>query len=164
MCIRDSFSDRIKGYLPPGKGRDHLYHILNALYNVKPDPVEPDYAGAVQFLRSKIKKRSLVCFFTDLIDPGASGDLLTHLSSLKPEHLPVCLTLRDPAVLALAGQAADDSPSFYEKGIAEHVLAERERALTALRSRGAIAVDVAPEELTAATINQYLEIKARGRL
>lgn len=158
------FSDRVKVYLPPGKGREHLYRVMNAVYNLRPDLVEADYAGVVQFLRLKTKKRSLICFFTDLIDPEASGDLLAHLSSLKPEHLPVCLTLRDPEILALAGQDAGDSPAFYEKAMAEHVLAERGRALAALRSRGALSLDVAPEELTAAAINQYLEIKARGRL
>jgi len=37
-------------------------------------------------------------------------------------------------------------------------------ALEALRSRGALTIDVPADKLTLSVVNKYLEIKARGKL
>jgi hypothetical protein len=44
------------------------------------------------------------------------------------------------------------------------MLTWRERVLAALRGRGALTLDVFPEELTAPLVNRYLQIKARHLL
>jgi hypothetical protein len=40
----------------------------------------------------------------------------------------------------------------------------RERVLSRLRQRGALTLDVFPDELTAPLVNRYLQIKARHLL
>lgn len=158
------FSGETKAFLPPKKGRGQLLSLLDTLYSIEPEMVESDYAAAVSFLKNRNKKRSLVCFFTDLIDPDASKEVVTYLSSLGSGHLGLCITLSDPEILRLAGQDPTDSPAVYQKSVAEDVLARREEAKSILRRRGILVLDVPPGQLSAAVVNQYLEIKRRGRL
>ena len=44
--------------------------------------------------------------FTDVIDRTASEALVAHAATLRPRHLPLAVTLRDPALEALAAGAA----------------------------------------------------------
>lgn len=158
------FSGETRAFLPPRKGRGQLLGLLDTLYSIEPEMVESDYAAAVSFLKARNKKRSLVCFFTDLIDPDASREVVTYLSSLGSGHLGLCITLSDPEILRLASQDPADSPAVYQKSVAEDVLARREEAKSMLRRRGVLVLDVPPEQLSAAVVNQYLEIKRCGRL
>lgn len=55
------FSDQVELYLAPKKGRQHTLRMIRELLNVKPGDRGTDLAGAVQFTRNVLKKRS-VCF------------------------------------------------------------------------------------------------------
>jgi uncharacterized protein (DUF58 family) len=52
----------------------------------------------------------------------------------------------------------------FESSVAESLLSDKASALRLLQARGVLVLDVYPEELTVASVNRYLEIKARGRL
>lgn len=158
------FSDRVREYVPPASGRRAYVALAERLHDLEAEPVEADYRRAIAFLRAHQRKRSLVCLFSDLIDARGSAELVAALAALSPRHLPVCIALRDPQVADLAGAAALDSETVYRKGVAELVLAQRERALAVLRRHGAVALDVLPRDLTPAAVNAYLAAKNRGRL
>jgi uncharacterized protein (DUF58 family) len=53
------------------------------------------------------------------------------------------------------------STSLYESAAAEELLSAREEALAKMRRAGVSVVDVSPQQLTAAVVNRYLELKAR---
>ena len=158
------FADRPLAYVPPARGRDQVYRLAEALYQVKPRLVEPDYEAALEVLRARLKRRSLVCLFSDLLDPEASRRVLVQTARLSPRHLPLFVALRDPAVMAEAGRDVERIMEAYTRAMAVHQLERRETALAALRERGGLALDVLPEELNSAVLNQYLEVKARALL
>lgn len=158
------FADRPLAYVPPRRGRDQVYRLAEALYQVKPRLVEPDYDEAMEMLRARLKRRSLVCLFSDLLYPDAARRVLGQMARLSPRHLPLFIALRDPAVVAEAGRDVQRVLEAYTRAMAARQLERREAALAALRGRGGLAVDVLPEELNAAVLNQYLEIKARALL
>jgi uncharacterized protein (DUF58 family) len=54
------FGRRIKSYLPPSRGRDHIEAALEALYAVEPEMIEPSYPHAFEFIAANSKRRSLV--------------------------------------------------------------------------------------------------------
>lgn len=159
-----AFGDEIQGYLTPGKGRGQVTRLVDFLYPLQPEMVESDYSRAFTYFAAKNHKRSLVCVFTDLIDEEVSGLLLAHLAALAPPHIPLCIALRDPLLDQAAWAEITDLDSVYRKAVAEQVLADRVRARRFLEHRGAIVVDVPPEELSMATVNKYLELKLRGRI
>ncbi len=159
-----TFSDRIKSYVPPGKGREQTGRLLEELYGLQAEMTEPDWRAATTYLRSRSRKRSLVVAFTDLVDTEVSGQVLAYLAALAPGHLPMVVTVRDEALDRLRDQPPDRLLPVYEKALAARTMSQRELALVRLRQRGAFVCDARPDELVAATVNQYLAIKRRGLL
>lgn len=156
-----TFADRVETYLTPRQGKGQFYRMLELLYAVESQPVEPDYGRALAYLAVKQKKRALIVCFTDLAGGVASNALLAGLSPLQSRHLPLCVTLNDPGILALAGQPARDSAAVYERTVAERLLDQRRVTLDTLRLRGVLTLDVPADQLTVAVINKYLDLKAR---
>lgn len=158
------FADEPLAFVAPARGRTQFGRLTAALYDVRPRMVESDYALALQTLQTRTKRRSLVCLFTDVVDPDASADLFGHMARLLPRHLPLLVALRDPGVAAMSAQPVPTVAAAYERALAARLLMRRERALAGFRSRGGLAVDVLPQHLTASVVNQYLEVKARAQL
>ncbi len=140
-----AFADRVKLYIPPGKGQPQLQKILAGLYNLQPEVVESDYRAACRYIGLKNRKRSLICLFTDLIDKEASSQLITYISSLTRNHLVMCITLLDSSLVSQARKIPANSLEVYEKGVARAVLRNRRKAISLLRSRGAAVVSAPPE-------------------
>jgi len=158
------FADTVQAYIPPRKGRSQVYAILDALYNAKATLAEPDYRGALAFLQSRWRKRSLMVCFTDLWDPDSSRLTIAELAALQPRHLVAAVTLLDTKVLRAAEQEATSVDTTYQKAVATQVLDDRQRATGALAKRGVLVVDAPAETLSAALVNRYLEVKERMML
>lgn len=159
-----AFADTVRAFLPARKGRHQVGRLAEALYDLQPALVEPDYAAAFGLLATQARKRALVVCFTDLVEVEASRRLLAEVSVLAPRHLPLLVTLRDPALVAAARSQPQESFDVYRRAMAAQVEADRETALGVLRQRGVMVLDVPPEGLTVAAVNQYLALKSRGRL
>lgn len=159
-----TFADDVKSFLPPRKGHQQVSRLTELLYDLQPALVEPDYARAFEVLAVRARKRALVVCFTDLVDVDASRRLLANLAALSPHHLPFLTTLRDSTVEQAARRAPEQSFEVYQRAMAGQLLADRETALSVLQQRGVMVLDAPPEKLTVSAVNQYLLLKARGRL
>jgi uncharacterized protein (DUF58 family) len=158
------FSDEIKLFLPPKRGKKQLNLIIESLYKQEPALVEPDYGKAIRYLAKKNKKRSLVVFFTDLIDIDSSKAVVLYSRSLYPNHLPMCVTMSEPIIINEADQQADDINRIFNKAVAEDLIYQREQVKSVLNRGGVITLDVPPGQLTPELITKYLSIKAKNRL
>lgn len=158
------FGDEVITYLPPGRGRTQLNRIIEALYQVKAAISEPDYYGALRFLAINSRKRSLVCIFTDVADEESSEALAKGVMALQPVHLPVCISVADPEIQQMVTNPIHESQDAYEKAVACEIVEDRVMVARRMRQMGVAYIDALPGQLTAAAINQYLEIKARKRL
>lgn len=156
------FDNQVRLFLPPKKGKGQLQRILSSLYNIQANVVEADYRAACHYIMEQNKKRSLVCIFTDLIDHEASTRLISYVSLLTKRHLVVCITLIDSEVIRTANLIPANSQELFEKSVAEGVLRDRERAIALLQNVGVNVINVPAENLSAATVNKYLELKGRG--
>ncbi|MBI3965954.1 MAG: DUF58 domain-containing protein [Chloroflexi bacterium] len=159
-----TFADEVVGYLPPARGRRQFHLMLESLYNVRPQPVEPDPARALSYLAARQTKRSLVIVFTDLVEATDAEALVTHLGVLSRRHLAFCVTIADPDLPHLAATDPSSSRSAYEKVVAQRLVDERRAVLDRLEKRGVLTIDVAADRLTAGVVNHYLEVKARTQL
>ncbi len=156
-----TFADRPQSWLAPRGGKGQFYRMLELLYAVQAQPVEPDYRVAFSYLAAKQHKRSLVLVFTDLTDSLSADALPAQLGLLRRSHLPLLVTIADPTVNRLARQPVTDSAAMYERTVAGRLLDERKLALDRLRHQGVLTLDVAADELSVAVINRYLELKTR---
>lgn len=159
-----SVSGERAAVVPMRAGRSHYARILDGLFSISPELVDPDWQLVVAQLRRRQGPRALVVVFTDLADPRVAGELAEAVASLRPRHLPVVVTQRDPALDAARRQAPTDDRALFRRAAALRILAERESAISRLRALGVLSVDSGPEGIGPALLNRYLEIKGRGLL
>ncbi len=158
------FADEIGHYVAPQRGRRGLRAVLDALATVQPRLVESDYPAAFRYLALRNRKRALTVFFTDVIDRLASEALVAHVGSLRPRHLPLVVTLRNPDVDRIADRRPANVADAYRRAAAEELLSARDDALAEMRARGALVLDVPPDQAAAGVVDAYQELKRRGRL
>jgi uncharacterized protein (DUF58 family) len=158
-----AFDDAVRAWVAPAHGLHALRSVRSALIPLRATMVEPDYALAFRTLDARQRKRSLVVFYTDVIDPRASQSLIAHTTRSTRRHLPVVVALRNEALVDAAGPRADHSvAAVYERAAAEELLSGRDEALQGMRQAGVSVIDVRPQAMTAAVVNRYLELKGRG--
>src|SRR6476620_3072490 len=158
------FGRKIKSFLPPGRGRDHMEAALEALYSVEPEMIEPSYSRAFEYIAANSKKRSLVIVITDLVDEEGSKELLTSLRLLRPRHLPLVVTIADRDRRAVVSNAPDSARDLFTQSVAEEIMYLREAALRLVESQGGLALDVTAAALAPAILEKYLQVKERGLL
>jgi len=159
-----TFADEAVQFLNPRQGRGQFYHMLEALYAVEPQPVEPNYQRALSYLAVKQRKRALIVIFTDLSGGVTMQSLVSHVSVLARRSLPLVVTISDPDLHTAAQQKPHDSATVYQKAAAMQLLDERQVALDTLRRQGVLTLDVPANQLSLAVINRYLELKGKTLL
>lgn len=159
------FDDEIRAFVPARPGRGALQSIRDAFVPLQATSREPDYASAFRYLAAHQRKRALIVFITDVIDPRASQALIAHVVRSTARHLVVVVALRNDAIFAAAlPRAVGGAAALYESAAAEELILAREEALQRMRRAGVSVLDVSPQAMTAGVINRYLEIKSRGAL
>ena len=158
------FGRRIKSYLPPSRGRDHIESALEALHAVEPEMIEPSYPHAFEFIAANSKRRALVILLTDLVDEEGSKELLTSLHILRPRHLPLVVTIADRDLKAVVRQTPSSIRDVFTQSVAEEIIHHREAALRLVESLGGLALDVTAAALAPALLETYLRVKERGLL
>lgn len=156
------FADAVLNYVPPARGRRALRLVLDALAEAEGRLVEPNYPAVFGYLAARSRKRALTVLFTDVIDRTASEALVAQAASLRPRHLPLAVTLRDPSLERMATGRPADAAAAYERAAAEELLEAREAALAELRGRGVIVLDVLPDGAARAVVQQYERLKRRA--
>ena len=159
-----AYTDDVRVFVPPERGRRALLATVQALYNLRPEPVEPDHGRAFDFLAQRNLRRSLVVLFTDLADRESSSSLAAHILRAARQHQVVCVTLGDPNVRRPAARRPTDAASLYEKMVAQHLLDDRAAVLAHLASYGVLTLDTDADKLNPRLIATYLELKHRGRI
>lgn len=155
------FSSQVDASLPPQRGQQQFYRCLEMLFAVKPELCYVNYKDALQHIALRNKRRSLIVIFTDLLDEETAKDLVEYVRLLRPTHLPLCVTLNDTNIVALAESVPHQTEDVYARTAALEMLNERRRLLDGLTRQGVLVLDKTPEEISVAAVNKYLELKAR---
>ncbi len=86
------FSDRIEGYVAPGRGRDHALRIVRDLLALAPRGKGTDLEGALRFAQRVMKRRGIVAVISDFQDRAYER----ALGVLRRRHDVIALHLLDP--------------------------------------------------------------------
>lgn len=159
-----TFADEVTQFVAPRQGRGQFYRMLELLYAVEAQPVEPDYRRSLNYLALKQRKRALVVIFTDLSGGVSMQTLVSQVAVLAQRCLPLVVTISDPDIYAAARQRPPDSLAVYQRAAATQLLDERRLVLDNLRRQGVLTLDVPANQLSIAVINRYLELKGRTML
>ncbi len=153
----------LRAHAPRSSGRS-LAMIANQVHDLEPRFEESDYAHAFAYVRSHVNKRSLIVFFTDMVDPVAQSTVLAQIGTLAKRHLVVCVFMNDRAIDRVLQTEPRSASDVYATSVALELRAERRAAAAILERLGVQVIDVPARELTTALIDRYLLVKQRGLL
>ena len=158
------FGRRVRKFLPPKRGVGHIDAVLESLYDLEPEMIEPSYARAFQYISSNLKKRAFVVILTDLVDKDSSRDLINSLKLLRPRHLPLVVTVGDRDLNSMVSAAPENVREMFRQSASEEIIHQREAALKLVESLGGLALDVTTQTLGPRLLETYLRVKERGLL
>lgn len=157
-----AFDERVQRIIKPRGGNSASNQMIQATYNLFPKMVESDYEAAFRTLKLHVRKRTLVVFITHAIDEQ-TAQRIQHLSrDLLPQHLPLCVLLKDRELEARAARRARDEEEVCIQAAAAEMLMWRDRVHRELTRSGVLVLDVLHDQLTGSLVSRYLEVKARG--
>lgn len=159
-----TFSDRIGQILPAERRPGHMLKILELLYRQKTRFLESDYEAVYATVRAHIRQRSLLLLFTNFETLNALQRQLPFLRRLAKDHLLLVIFFENTELAALLDKPAYNTEEVYQKTIAEKFAFEKKQIVKELQQYGIQAILTAPLNLTANTVNKYLELKARGMI
>lgn len=158
------FGRKIKKYLAPKRGIEHMDAVLEALHDLEPELIEPSYARGFQFISANLKKRALIVILTDLVDKESSKELINSLKLLRPRHLPIVVTIGDRDLNQTVSRIPKELKEVFVQSAAEEIIHARESALRLVESLGGLALDVNASNLAPRLLETYLKVKERGLL
>jgi uncharacterized protein (DUF58 family) len=158
------FADGVKAYLAPNAGRSQYRKIVDTLYSARPNLTYVDYLALFKELSVRLRRRSLVCLFTDFLDEDQASTMVAPMRRLAHWHVPLCLSIKDTALIELLHTEPPGPEEAFRQAVASELLAEREQMKAKIGQEGIQLIDVHPEELSLAAVNRYLEIKSQGLL
>lgn len=155
-----AFDEGVRTFLPISGGLRSKASVLHALYDLHESPAEPDYEEAFRTINLRLRQRSLIVLFTNVMDQASFELLRPHLRILTRRHLPLVLLLRDEDLFDLAEAQPRTVQEFFEVGAAAELATWRERLAGELQRLGVLVLDISPSQTTPDLINSYLRIKA----
>jgi uncharacterized protein (DUF58 family) len=142
---------------------DVLPAVMRATASLEPALVETDVGAIVAQVLRRLRRRSLIVWFTAIEPAAIESGLLPVVASLTRRHTVVVASVSDPRLDELASNRAD-AFAAYGAAAAEAARSERARIASTLRRRGVIVVSAPPDDFASAVADAYLDLKAAGRL
>lgn len=159
-----SFSKTVENRVAAEKRSSQMERILEALYAVKTDFAESDFGRLYADMKRNVNHRSLVMLYTNFDTLDGLHRQLPYLRGIAKSHLLVVVFFQNTELDRVANEKASNVQEVYDKVIAEKFIFEKKLIVSELKKFGIHSLLTAPEKLTIDSINQYLEIKARGIL
>lgn len=159
-----TFSKKVENRIVAERRSSQMNLILENLYNIKTNYFESDFSRLYVDVKKHINQRSLIVLYTNFETLDGLNRQLPYLKGIAKNHLLMVVFFKNTELNDLIDKKAENIQEIYDKVIAEKFDFEKRLIVNELRKYGIYALLTQPETLTIDTINQYLEIKARGIL
>lgn len=159
-----TIAEKTKNIVPADRRPTQLNKIMEVLYKEKTRYLETDMEALFVSLRSALKQRSLVVFFTNFESMSALERQLPYLKRIAKYHLLLVVFFENTTLRTLSDDDAKDVQGIYIKTIAEKFAYEKRLMVKELTKHGILSLLTAPQNLTVNVVNRYLAIKARQQI
>jgi uncharacterized protein (DUF58 family) len=156
------FSKTIGATLKADKGPRHLKKIMYSLYKEKYDYSEANYEALYTTIRKTISNRSLIFLYTNFDSIYALERNIPVLRLISRNHLLVVVFFENAELETYSKTEAKSLLDIYQLTVAKKFILEKNQIYKELQKHGIQSIKCTPENLSASTINKYLELKTRG--
>jgi uncharacterized protein (DUF58 family) len=157
-------SEKIGAVIPADRKSSQLNKILEVLYKERTRYLETNMELLYSTVRTVIKQRSLVVFFTNYESMNALNRQLPYLKRIAKFHLLLVVFFENTELKTLSEKQATDLEGIYIKTVAEKFAYDKKLIVKELAKYGIQSILSAPQNLTVNTINKYLELKAKQKI
>lgn len=159
-----AYGQGVQQRLLPARGAAHLRQIIEALAQVRAEAGEADHLRATAVLNRLQPRRSLVLWVTDLAESAMRPEVVDGAMQLLRRHVLLFVAMAQPEVERIAAARPKTVAQMFRSTAAQQMASRREVLLARLHEQGALTLDMNPEALSSAVLNQYLSVKERGVL
>lgn len=159
-----TFSSKIDSFVPAEKKSGQMFRIQEALYNQKTLFQESDFHMLNNYVQRKLNQRSLLIIYTNFESLLSMRRQKDYLASIAKHHVLLVVFFENTALKKAKEAIATNTEEIYIQTIIEKFAFEKKQIIKELRRIGVYSMLTSPENLTVNTINQYLELKARGTI
>ncbi|MBN9503364.1 MAG: DUF58 domain-containing protein [Armatimonadetes bacterium] len=158
------YSDVVKRYIPPRKGRNQIGIIIEALHDLVAEPVESDPRAAFSYLSARWKRRALLVTFTDCEHQEKAVELTTALGPLVRRHLTLVARVSDPKIKEAERASLEKIEGMYQRAAAAFLVKDRVDAGLVLSVANIHSLEAEPQDLASALVNFYFMVKEKSIL
>lgn len=152
-----TYADQPLQALQPGRGPAHLRKLRSVLTAATAAGVASNPLSAVLTASRQLPQRALIVVLTQLDDAEAAGQLAQATALLRPQHLPLIVTIEDDWIRRAAGST--DAGEIFT-GIAAR---EHQRTALATRTRlerlGALVIESPPAQVESRVFARYRQLR-----
>jgi uncharacterized protein (DUF58 family) len=156
------YGQNVQQRVLPGRGAAHLRQIVEALALAHAESSEADHLRATAVLNRFQPRRALILWITDMAETAMRPEVVDGALQLLRRHVLLFVAMAQPDVEAVANARPRNVEQMYRASAAQELTGRRELLLARLREQGALTLDLDPEKLTSAVLNQYLMVKERS--
>ena len=159
-----TLGEKIGAVVPADRRPTQINKILEVLYKEKTRYLEANMELLYATVRSVVKQRSLLVFFTNFESMNALERQLPFLKRMARFHLLLVVFFENTELKKVSEKPADDVEGIYIKTIAEKFAYDKKLIVKELGKYNIQSILTTPQNLTINTINKYLELKARQKI
>jgi uncharacterized protein (DUF58 family) len=159
-----TLAEKVGAIVPADRRHGQLNKILEVLYKEKTRYLEANMEALYTTVRSVLKQRSLVVFFTNYESMSALQRQLPFLKRIAKFHLLLVVFFENTELKKVSEQPAENVEGIYIKTIAEKFAYDKKLIVKELAKNNIQSILSTPQNLTINTINKYLELKARQKI
>lgn len=158
------FSGKEETFLRAERKFNQRQRLLEELYNIDEDQLEANYQALYESVRKNIRGRSMLILFTNFMSLDALHRVLPILKQINRSHLLTTIFFENTELEKFIETKPKSLLDVSSNVLAAKLSNELTQVVYELRNAGIQAIQSKPEDLTANSINKYLELKSRGMI
>ena len=156
-----TFSDQVHSLVRARSGKSHFGLCRDALFNIQPRLVTPDYEELFSTIRLRLRKRALILVLTALDDPLLAESFATSIELVNRQHLVFVSMIEPGRVEPMFKKPVESDAEVYE-ALAGQMIWQKLREVEKMLAWRGVRFSVLPNESIAPqVVSQYLEVKQR---
>ncbi len=157
-----TYSTKVHAFVKSDQRQLQLKRILETLYAQKTLYQESNLEQVYALLEKNMQGRSLLLFYTNFESEPSLERQLPLLQKMARKHLVMLVTFVNTELEKITHTPAQNTEEVYQKALAQDHIIQKAILMEQLKQHGILHIKVRPDELSAAVIQKYLEIKDRG--
>ena len=160
-----TFNDRVRSFVRAKSGKPHFNACREVLYTLQPELLTPDYTELFTFISTRLRRRVLLLFLTNLDDPVLAESFARDIHLISRRHLVLVNMIRPAGVGPMFTLPEPFSTDEVYEHLGGHILWTGLRETeSVLRKSGVSFSLVDNEKMCLDLVSQYLSVKLRQAL